>query len=534
MNLLVDSWIPVRFKNGETACVSVLEIMSNNEIVELNTIRDDFNVSLKTFLIGLLQTVSNVQDDKSWRAVLKNGLDLNYLSQCFEEISASFEIGSNAKPAFMQYWFKDSKEFKDKLKKNKPKPKPIKGIVIGQPGESTEDKNQDLFIKRNAIECLCPACATQALINLQRFAGQGGSGIYSSLLRGGGMVTLVSYQDEQPLWKNLWLNVLPSSNDKASLSVQDLFPWMQNINKLDDLDYSDLSSIKDPRSYWILPRVVDLNFESNEKFLACDLCGKVPSELVAKFIGLTGKKLLPIQVPFAAYKDGKNGEEKIPIEVAEIYKSLGWVNLLQQYPKELRKDQIVPANVIHVTQIALPRTRFNINCSGFIYEDDKFFPKMWYRNNVVIYKFESQEQNELYLKINYFLVDFIINIAKVFYCSLSFIRLEDKKDNAKSSWKTYKISLTDCSNLYELIYHDYMSVLENSMNFILDNKVNVDFNEILANFYKRTKLKLLAIFEQQSMAKMEVSDHLSEIFNQVSIFKKALSSIKGQLFEKRA
>ena len=70
--------------------------------------------------------------------------------------------------------------------------------------------------------------------------------------------------------------------------------------------------------------------------------------------------------------------------------------------------------------------------------------------------------------------------------------------------------------------------------FILDNKVNVDFNEILANFYKRTKLKLLAIFEQQSMAKMEVSDHLSEIFNQVSIFKKALSSIKGQLFEKRA
>ena len=98
MNLLVDSWIPVRFKNGETACVSVLEIMSNNEIVELNTIRDDFNVSLKTFLIGLLQTVSNVQDDKSWRAVLKNGLDLNYLRQCFEEISAAFEINVRAIP----------------------------------------------------------------------------------------------------------------------------------------------------------------------------------------------------------------------------------------------------------------------------------------------------------------------------------------------------------------------------------------------------------------------------------------------------
>ena len=79
-----------------------------------------------------------------------------------------------------------------------------------------------------------------------------------------------------------------------------------------------------------------------------------------------------------------------------------------------------------------------------------------------------------------------------------------------------------------------MSVLENSMNFILDNKVDMDFNEILANFYKRTKLKLIAIFEQQCMAKMEVSDHLSEIFNQVSIFKKSLASIKGELFEKRA
>ena len=54
MNLLEDSWIPVRFKNGDTACVSVLEIMSNNEIVELNTIRDDFNVSLKTFLSAMI------------------------------------------------------------------------------------------------------------------------------------------------------------------------------------------------------------------------------------------------------------------------------------------------------------------------------------------------------------------------------------------------------------------------------------------------------------------------------------------------
>ena len=70
MNLLEESWLPVRMHDGSRERVSPSQL-SNPGIAGFDADRADFNGALAQFAIGLLQTASPVDNVIGWRALLK-------------------------------------------------------------------------------------------------------------------------------------------------------------------------------------------------------------------------------------------------------------------------------------------------------------------------------------------------------------------------------------------------------------------------------------------------------------------------------
>jgi CRISPR system Cascade subunit CasA len=101
----------------------------------------------------------------------------------------------------------------------------IAGLLIEAPGGNTLKLNKDHFVKRHSVEKICPDCAVMALFSVQTNSPAGGAGYRVGMRGGGPLTTLVVPQHEEdvPLWKKLWLNVLPQ-NDISPLPVSHQFP----------------------------------------------------------------------------------------------------------------------------------------------------------------------------------------------------------------------------------------------------------------------------------------------------------------------
>jgi CRISPR system Cascade subunit CasA len=234
-NLLFDSWIPIKTRQGENRSpIKAYEIVQK-DIVALDTPRADFNAALMQFLIGLLQTVFAPADPRAWRKFFNQPPSENQLKEKFGSIKEAFYLDGDGY-RFMQ----------DALAKNAGKrgPIPIEEIVFGAPGESGKNKNQDHFIKQNNINNLCYSCVASALLTANIFSEDGGQSYFPSMRGNGFVSTLIlldENQSEVSLWKNLWLNILEDSADN-NLNLIEKFFWLKDLP--DKLKVDKLERIK--------------------------------------------------------------------------------------------------------------------------------------------------------------------------------------------------------------------------------------------------------------------------------------------------
>jgi len=234
-NLLFDSWIPVKTRQGgNRPPIKAYEIVQE-DIVALDAPRADFNTALMQFLIGLLQTVFAPENPRAWRKFFNQPPSENQLKEIFGSIKEAFYLDGDGY-RFMQ----------DALAKNAGKrgPIPIEEIVFGAPGESGKKKNQDHFIKQNDIDGLCYSCASSALLTANIFSEDGGQSYFPSMRGNGFVSTLIlldEHQSEVSLWKNLWLNILEDSVDN-DLDLIEKFYWLKDFP--DKLQVDKLEKIK--------------------------------------------------------------------------------------------------------------------------------------------------------------------------------------------------------------------------------------------------------------------------------------------------
>lgn len=216
-NLLSDSWIPVRVRNGETKPIKAYEI-AQQDIVAVDAPRADFNAALMQFLIGLLQTVCAPENPKAWRKFLKQPPSEEDLKERFEQIEDAFYLDGDGY-RFMQ----------DILSEEIGELRPIEELVFGAPGDSGKEKNQDHFVKRNCVAGLCNSCASSALLAANIFAEDGGRGYFQSM-RGNGFVSCLVQMDQRgsdkALWPNLWLNIW-LANRKPETNNE--FFWLKDL-----------------------------------------------------------------------------------------------------------------------------------------------------------------------------------------------------------------------------------------------------------------------------------------------------------------
>lgn len=230
MNLLEDSWIPIKTKQGQAKTIAVYEIVQA-DVIGLNAPRADFNAALIQFLIGLLQTVFAPENPRAWRQHFQQPPTEDELKVAFESIKDAFYLDGEGS-RFMQ---DSSIQQKDKLK-------PIEELIFGAPGDITKTKNKDHFVKKKDIEGLCNSCAASAILAANIFADNGGPSYFESMRGNGFISTLVCLDEtksEPSLWKNIWLNVMTSNYFIAN--NKDKFLWMTAIQS-DDGKRKDFSS----------------------------------------------------------------------------------------------------------------------------------------------------------------------------------------------------------------------------------------------------------------------------------------------------
>ncbi|MGS0065777.1 type I-E CRISPR-associated protein Cse1/CasA, partial [Escherichia coli] len=189
----------------------------------------------------------------------------------------AFQFGPDS-PSFMQ----DFEELRVKVSS-------IASLLPDTPGKQTKERNKDHFIKRGTIQHICLHCVPLALFSIQLNAPKGGRGYYPGLRGGGPLTTLIELLEYQgnpqpPLWRKLWLNVMPQ--DEADLPLpktfDDLvFPWLAPTRtcELDGAVITD-EQVNKLQAYWGMPRRIRIDFKTTS-IGNCDICDSQSGALLS-------------------------------------------------------------------------------------------------------------------------------------------------------------------------------------------------------------------------------------------------------------
>lgn len=282
MNLINDPWITVRLKSGIEGRIRPAQVAAGGEadpIVDILAPRPDFRGALYQFLIGLLQTTFAPEDIDDWKELWDKPPTVAELDKVFGAYAHAFELDAKG-AAFMQDY--KPADLNDSERKN------ISSLLIEAPGENTIKENKDHFIKRDAINILCPCCAAAALFTLQINAPSGGAGNRVSLRGGGPLNTiLMPAQGHDALWYKLWLNILPKdafSQDELAKKHEGLaaiLPWMgpTRTSARKPAEETTPQDVEPLQAYWSMPRRVRIDFE-HIQVGQCDACGKSSERLI--------------------------------------------------------------------------------------------------------------------------------------------------------------------------------------------------------------------------------------------------------------
>ncbi|TQE99037.1 MAG: type I-E CRISPR-associated protein Cse1/CasA [Spiribacter salinus] len=272
MNLLEDQWLPLRTRDGGVRNGPPSAI-ADSDVVDIAFPRADFDGAAWQFLIGLLQTTVAPEDHEAWEVWWRDPPDAAGLEESFAPCRQAFDVYGEG-PRFMQ----------DRQPLDDARAASVASLLIDAPGDQGIKFNTDHFVKRGIGETMCPRCAAVALYTMQINAPSGGQGHRTGLRGGGPLTTLVLPEDDdQTLWRKLWLNVLPtdSLDRHAGWSAHDygdwrVFPWLAATRTSDKAGKDTTPNDVHPlHMYWAMPRRFRLLLEDTA--CECAVCGQ-PSE----------------------------------------------------------------------------------------------------------------------------------------------------------------------------------------------------------------------------------------------------------------
>ena len=221
LNLIRDSWIPTRHHSGHQARRPLWDIVgpADDPATALATTRPDFDGALTELMIGLLQVAMPPADHDAWLARFETPPTPDELRDHLAPLAPAFEL-FGAGPRYQQ---------DPRVDAFGGKPLPAEKMLI----DLGMSPGADVFSRNGSVGALCLPCAAAALTTMQTYAPSGGRGNLTSLRGGGPMTTLVAPADDNgpfPLWKKLWLNVLPldalGMPPPSTDALEKIFPWV--------------------------------------------------------------------------------------------------------------------------------------------------------------------------------------------------------------------------------------------------------------------------------------------------------------------
>lgn len=397
MNLITDSWIPVRDASGQTRLIAPHQLtrdIDSNPLLQLDAVRPDFNGALAQFLIGLVQTAW-VLGGKSWdrEQMLAQPPSPDELEAAFAPLAHAFELNGEGARFMQDLTLSEA---------DKPAENGVAALLIESPGEQASERNTDHFIKRDQTESMCVHCAAMALFTLMSNAPKGGSGHRTSLRGGGPLTTVLLYEpdhdydpDAPPpaLWRDIASNVrephaFVAGSDPSKTEPWQVFPWLAPIERTQPGAETQPLDTHPLQMYWAMPRRIRLQFEAATG--VCDLCGAMDRPLVrryrAKNYGLNYKG--PWRHPLSPYEVTKPGELPRPMRPKPDglgYKHWqGWVLGVEQNGR-----RSLPAAVVRDLLLERPSAPFCIWAFGYHMVDMK--ARCWYESRFPLFELPPGE-----------------------------------------------------------------------------------------------------------------------------------------------
>ncbi|MBS0970676.1 type I-E CRISPR-associated protein Cse1/CasA [Nissabacter archeti] len=388
-SLLTTAWLPARFKDGRLGKIAPSQLADKN-IIDIAAPRADLQGAAWQFLIGLLQTARPPEDSEEWEDIWHDGLTEQQVTEAFARLEHAFQFGP-ASPSFMQ-----------DIEPLKGDPIAIGQLLVEAPGAQTTKFNKDHFVKRGTLEKLCPHCAALALFALQTNAPSGGQG-YRTGLRGGGPITTLlelKHTDatrDYPLWRKLWLNVMPQPQDETPAYDARIFPWLAPTRTSEKA--SGITTPTDShvlQAYWGMPRRFRIDF-ANTVEGDCDLCGEHHPALLQQITAKNyGVQYVGWRHPLTPYRrPKKEGGELFSLKGQPgglVYRD--WLGLMHTTHSENNEEY--PAEVVTAYQShKLREPGIRVGLWGFGYDFDNMKARCWYEHHTPLLMLTDEQWQQL-------------------------------------------------------------------------------------------------------------------------------------------
>jgi CRISPR system Cascade subunit CasA len=378
MDLTQEKWLPVLLADGTRTRVSLSELFNNN-IIDVAYPRADFQGAAWQMLIGLLQCTVAPEDEDDWEEIWDDGIDPEEWAQALNSLAPALHF-SPEKPSFLQSFEPLESESS-----------PISGLLIDAPGGNTLKLNKDHFVKRGSVEQICSYCAVMALFAVQTNSPAGGAGYRVGMRGGGPLTTLVVplEEDKFPLWKKLWLNVLPQEDALLADQFPAVFPWLAATKTSEKAGNLVTPENAHPlQAYWGMPRRIELDFNDTQAGI-CDLCGESHDDLLrqmrVKNYGVQYEGWLHPLSPYRqALKDPSAPWLALKGQPGGLsYKD--WLGLLVERVDKFNKNQ--PAKVVRA---AASRSK-NSGLWCFAWDMDNAKARCWYQHRIPLIHVDDPE-----------------------------------------------------------------------------------------------------------------------------------------------